>query len=436
MKEGYVIRKSNHWRRPWRCRVMASIVACGVAVTLTACASAGGASQQSNSKVLTFADWELLEPGNGPRITAAVESYEKTHPGVTIQTIGYPNDTFESTLETQLGAQSGPDIFPDSGDLMYSGDVYPITLTKAEEKTLIPQNSAGIVDGKRLGVVWEVYDDDLLYNKNIFKKAGIGGPPATFNQFLNDCMTIKQKTGLYGYVGRNMLNEESDWYYDWSYTWLAGFGGSWLNKAGQWTIDAPANITALIDFKKTYDSGCMETGQTAAVFRTEFEAGQVGMLMDNLDAAYTYPTASGSVLSNSVMGGASVPFPTHNGGSNAIILMINRYAPNKALAENFIQWLMSPAGQQALIPGIEPMLPGTTDATSPASFTSSHPWSAPFMADMGKSPDVGTTFPRPQLTNAFHDFVMPYLENVLQGQSSPAAALQSAQAAAIEKFGN
>ena len=431
-----MIRKSNRWGRTSRRRVMVGIAAFGAAIMMTACSSGGATGQQSNSKTLTFADWELLEPGNGPRITAAVESYEKTHPGVTIQTIGYPNDTFGTTLETQLGAQSGPDVFTDSGGLIYSGDVYPITLPKAEEQTLIPQNSAGIVDGKRLGVVWEVYDDDLLYNKNVFKQAGISGPPTTFTQFLSDCVTIKQKTGLYGYVGRNMLNEEANWYHDYSYTWLAGFGGSWMNNAGQWTIDSPANITALTDFKKTYDSGCMETGQTASVFRTEFEAGRIGMLMDNLDAAYTYPTADGSVLSNSVLGGAPVPFGASHGGSNAILLLINKNAPNKALAENFVQWLLSPAGQKAMTPGIEPMLPGTTDVTSPASFTSSSPWSAPFMADMDKSSDLATTFPRPQLTVSFSDFLMPYLENTLQGQMSPAAALSSAQAAAVKKFGN
>jgi multiple sugar transport system substrate-binding protein len=418
-------------------------------VALAGLSACGGSSQPSLSSgssghltgTLTVADWEFLETGNGPRLDAAVTAYEKTHPGVTIQTIGIPSDSYGTTLDTELGAHKGPDVFVIGGgtslyDLAPAGLLSPITLTPAETKTLIPQNSQGIVDGTRYGVVWEFNENDLLYNKQLFKQAGIAGPPTSFSSFLSDCVTIKQKTGQYGFVARNMLNEEALWYSDYTLDWLAGFGGAWTNASGQFTVDSPASVAALTDFQKVYDSGCMATGQTSTVFRPEFEAGKIGMLIDNIDAAYTY-TAADKVLTNETMGGAPIPFPAHHSGSSAIMLGINRYAPNQALAENFVQWLMSPAGQQSLVPGIEPNQPGTTAVNLPSSFVASHAWVKPFLAEGPAGPQVLNLDGKLQDDSTpFSDLIMPYLEKVLQNQLTPAQALQEAQAAAIRQFSN
>jgi multiple sugar transport system substrate-binding protein len=425
-------------------RYAALLPALSTAAALSACGSSTPAVSNGSgghlSGTLTIADWEFLESGNGPRLDAAVSAYEKAHPKVKVQTIGIPSDSYGTTIDTELAAHKGPDVLVIGGgtslyDLAPANLLSPITLTSAETKTLIPQNSQGMYNGTRYGVVWEFNENDLLYNKQLFQQAGITAPPTSFGSFLSDCMTIKRKTGDYGFVARNMLNEEALWYSDYTLDWLAAFGGAWTNGKGQFTIDAPASVAALTDFKKVYDSGCMATGQTATVFRPEFEAGKIGMLIDNIDAGYTY-TAANKVLTNTTMGGAPIPFPAHHSGSAAIMLGINRYAPNQALAENFVQWLMSPAGQQSLVPGIEPNQAGTTTAAMPQSFVASHAWIKPFLAEGQSAPQVLNLDGKPQDSTPFSDLIMPYIEKALQNQATPSQALRAAQAAAIQKFGN
>jgi ABC-type glycerol-3-phosphate transport system substrate-binding protein len=426
-------------------RYGAVLMALVTLASLSACASSAppvsNGSGGSLTGTLTIGDWEFLEAGNGPRLESAVTAYEKTHPGAKIEAIGIPSDSYGSTIDTELSAHKGPDILVIGGgtslyDLAPANLLSPITLTPTETKSLIPQNSQGIISGQRYAVVWEFNENDLLYNRQLFKQAGISAPPTNFNSFLSDCMTIKQKTGQYGFTARNMLNEEPLWYSDYTLDWLAGFGGSWSNAQGQFTVDSPASVTALTDFKKVYDSGCMATGQTATVFRPEFEAGKIGMLIDNIDAAYTY-TAANKTLTNTTMGGAPIPFPAHHSGSSAIMLGINRYAPNQALAENFVQWLMSPAGQQSLVPGIEPNQAGTTAASMPQAFVASHGWVQPFLAEGKAGPQVlNLNGNLAHDSTPFSDMIMPYIEKVLQNQLTPSEALQEAQEAAIRQFSN
>jgi multiple sugar transport system substrate-binding protein len=441
--------------RPSRSKALSA--ACVAVALAMACSACGGSSSPKTASgqvgsshkgalkgTLTFADWEFLEAGNGARLKAAVTSYEKLHPGVTVQTVGIPNDSYGTTIDTELAAHKGPDVFVAGGgttiyNLEPAGLLSPITLTSADTKSLRPENSQGVIGGKRYGVVWEFNENDMLYNKKIFREAGISAPPSTYSSFMSDCMTIKQKTGLYGFVARNMLNELPDWYNDYSMDWVAGFGGSWMNAKGQFTVDSRPNVEALKDFIKVYDSGCMETGQTATVFRSEFQAGKIGMLIDNIDAAYTY-TAGNKILTNSVMGGAPVPWPKHFSGTSSIMLAINKNASNQALAENFVQWLMSPAGQKKLVPGIEPNQSGTTTSAGaiPASFIATAPWTKPFLAplDANSPASVAGLLPRPKDQTAFSTMLMPYIAKVEAKDLTPAQALSQAQAAAIRQFGN
>jgi len=367
-----------------------------------------------------------------------VTAYEKSHPGVTVKTVALSYDSYESTMDTEIAAHSGPDImiWDDSlsEPLIVAGDLSPITsLTPAEVKSLIPNNSVGVSNGKRFSLVWEANDDALMYNKKLFAEAGIKAPPTNFQSFLSDCLAIKQKTGDYGYSARNMLDEEESWYGDFTQNWITGWGGSWMNKAGQFVVNQPDNIQALTAYNKVYHSGCMETGEDASVFRAQFEAGKIGMLTDNEDGAYTY-TAGNRILTNQVMGGGIEPFPTHLGASGMEVITINKYAPNQALAQNFIQWLFEPANQARLQIGTEP-LPVGTDIAAPTAFINSHQWAKAFLQVMGKSPDV-LMEGRPTVSPKFALVLMPYLERVLQGQLTPKQALDQVQAAAVQQFGN
>lgn len=395
------------------------------------------AAPPARGSTLTIADWEFTENGVGPHMESVLRAYEKSHPGVHInfQTMSY--DTYQPTIKTQIGAHGGPDVMVnvDStyASLQAANDLAPITsLTRPEIKALRPSNNTAVVGGKRYGVVWETVIYDFLYNKALLKKAGIRKAPANFSGFLKACKTVKRKTGKWGYAARNMLNETESWYEDFTGTWIYGFGGSWFNSAGKWTIDNPKNIAAVNAFNKVYHSGCMDTGVLASVFRASYEHGDVAMLMDNSDAGYTYTFQTS--LTNKQQGGGSLPFPAKASGDQQLYLSINKYSKNMAVAQNFLRWLLQPARQRALIAATAPQTTATTALPS-KSFTAAHPWAKPFYAQVanGKSELVPK---RPAITSQFEDFIMPYVARVLSGQMSAKQALTQAQSAAVARFGN
>lgn len=428
--------------RPFRALSVAGVVALVVAGCGGSGGSGGGSQAAAGgggakSGTLTISDWEFSETGVGPHMEAVLRAYEKTHPGVHIkfQTMSY--DSYAPTIKTQIGAQGGPDVMVlvDStyAELQKAGALAPITsLTPAEVASLRPQNTTAVSNGQRDGVIWETVIYDFLYNRGLLAKAGITKPPTDFTSFLTDCKTIKSKTGKWGYAARNMLNETESWYEDFTGTWLDGFGGSWFNAAGKPTIDNSNNVSALTAYDTTYHSGCMDTGVPASVFRSSYQNGDVGMLMDNSDAGYTY-TFQNSKLPDKQQGGGPLPFPAKTSGDQQLYLAINKNSSHAALAQSFLKWLMEPAQQRALIAATAPQTIATTILPS-KSFTVAHAWAKAFYAQVahGESELIPSNA---SATAKFEDFIMPYVAQVLSGRLTPKQALTQAQQAVGSQLG-
>ena len=373
-----------------------------------------------------------------PRSSSCLPRYEKTHPGVHIKFQAVSYDSYVPTIEAQIGAHGGPDLMvlvdSDFYNLVRAHVLAPITGLPAEDvNALRPQNSQAMSDGQRYGLIWETVIYDFIYNKSLYDRAGITAPAKTFSGFLSDCKAIKAKTGAWGYAARNTLNEEQAWYEDFTGSWIDGYGGNWTNSDGKFTINSPQNIAAVHDFAKVYKSGCMDTGETAAVFRAKYEHGDVGMLMDNADAAFTY-TFGNKVVTNQDQGVAALPMPTKYSGDQQLFFSVNRYSKNRALADDFLAWLYNPATQRMVVAAMAPQTSGSTEPL-PSDFVASHPWVEPYehQVDNGVSLLVQK---RPWLTLKLATILMPYVERAIQGQLSASEALDQAQTTVVSQLGN
>ena len=418
-------------------RYFAAIAVLLAGAVLTMAAVPASAESTGPKGTLTIADWVLLENGVGPEIKQLFTSYEKTHPGVHLKFEAVSYDSYVPTIESQIGAHSGPDVMllvdSDFSNLLRAHVLAPITgLPAADLSALRPQNSQAMSGGQRYGLIWDTVIYDFIYNKSLFDRAGITAPPKTFSEFLSDCKAIKAKTGAWGYAARNTLNEEQAWYEDFTGSWIDGYGGNWTNSDGKFTINSPQNIAAVTAFKKVYDSGCMDTGEIAAVFRAKYERGDVGILMDNANAAFTY-TYANKVVTNQDQGVASLPFLTKYSGDQQIYFAINKYSKNKELAENFLAWLLSPETQRSVVAVTAPQTSGST-VLIPPEFVATHPWAVTYehQVDNGVSLLVQK---RPWLTLRFASILMPYIERAIQGELSVSEALDQAQSAAVSQLG-
>lgn len=386
---------------------------------------------------LTIADWEFSENGMGANVETVLKAYEQSHPGTTIafQTMSY--DSYAPTIKTEIGAGGGPDVMvlldATFDELQKAGDLTPITsLTPDEISLLRPANKDAVINNDRLGYIWETVIYGLLYNKNLFQQAGLSAAPTDFAGLLSDCQLIKTKTGKFGYAARNMTNETESWYEDFTGTWIIGYGGAWTDASGKFTVNSAANIQAVTDYTKLYQSGCYDTGVKASVFRPSFENGDVAILMDNANAGFTY-TSGNKILTDTVQGTGPLPFPTKSSGEQQLYLSINKSTKNLALAQSFMEWLLQPTQQKALVEATAPQTTATTVIPSDA-FNAAHPWATYYynQADNGVSLLMNV---RPELTTQLASTVMPYIAKVLAGQMSPTDALNAAQQAAVSAMG-
>jgi raffinose/stachyose/melibiose transport system substrate-binding protein len=112
--------------------------------------------------------------------------YEKSHPHVRIQTetVGGISDDF-SDLKTQMAIGQGPDIFTNVGYastdewLHYLEDLSGESwIEDARPDTLAPVT----LEGKVYGMPMNIEGFGIIYNKELFKKAGVDQPPRTFKE--------------------------------------------------------------------------------------------------------------------------------------------------------------------------------------------------------------------------------------------------------------
>jgi len=133
----------------------------------------------------------------------AINSYNKANSAqVSLQT--FVNDPYKQKLQTGLGSPNAPDIFFNWGggnleQYVKAGQVFDLTSAlngdSTWKKSFIPSvlNTAKI-NGKYYGVPVEgVQPAFFFYNKDVFAKAGIKTPPASWNDLLTDVDTLKSK---------------------------------------------------------------------------------------------------------------------------------------------------------------------------------------------------------------------------------------------------
>ncbi|RSL31481.1 carbohydrate ABC transporter substrate-binding protein [Salibacterium salarium] len=128
-----------------------------------------------------------------------VQAYEKEHPNINIEvhTVGGAMDDF-SDLKAQMAAGNGPDIFTNPGyesARVWSEYLEDLSdqpwMDDAYEETLTPVT----FDGSIYGMPMNLEGYGFIYNKDLFKEAGIDSLPSTLNE-LNAASEKLQQAGI------------------------------------------------------------------------------------------------------------------------------------------------------------------------------------------------------------------------------------------------
>jgi arabinogalactan oligomer/maltooligosaccharide transport system substrate-binding protein len=336
--------------------IAATALVASLALAATACGGNGSGSDKSDGPV-TITWWDTSNATNeAPTYKALVSQFEAANKNIKVKYVNVPFDQAQNKFDTAAGSKGAPDVLRSevgwTPAFAKKGYFLPLDGTEALadqakfKSNLITQAQ---YDGKTYGVPLVTDTLALVYNKALFKKAGITAAPTTWDELKADAAKVKDKTGADGYWGSTQAYYAQTFLYgegtdtvDASAkkitvnsaaakkaygTWLSLFSGKGLHKADT-TADAYAHI-----------QDAFVNGKVAAIIQgpweiTNFYKGSAFGDKSNLGIA-TVPAGS--------TGKAGAPTGGHN-----LSVYAGSDKAHQTAALKFVKFMTSATSQQTI----------------------------------------------------------------------------------------
>jgi ABC-type glycerol-3-phosphate transport system substrate-binding protein len=234
----------------------------GAALMLGACGGGGSGSGDPMKGTLNFVTWG--GPGEIKAFQAIIKDFEDQNPGAKIRLQETPYNEVRQTVDSSLEAEQGPDLFrvsyTDFG--FYAASNVLIDLSEYVPSSFTDAFTEGFraaveFEGAPYGVPQHTDVSAIVYNKDLFRTAGVGTVPDrledawSWDEFLGVARKIRDaQTGNRTAFGMNwQLAGAFRWL-----NWLYAAGGSLYNAdATQTTVDSPEARRTLDMFKTWFD---------------------------------------------------------------------------------------------------------------------------------------------------------------------------------------
>lgn len=285
------------------------------------------------------------------------------------------------------------------------------------------ERQAATVNGKVVGIPALVDNLALVYNKKLFKAAGVALPTAswTWQDFRTAAKELTNaSTKTFGWAYINDGSEDTVWRYL-AMLWQAG--GSLLNSDNtKPAFDSPAGLAALQqlhDMAVTDKSVYLDTGNDN--YLNVFNSGKIAML-------WTGPWDLSSITSN-ISYGVTI-LPGDNGDHETIsgpdlYMLFDHSGAQAAAALKFITWLTSAKVhlQFAIATGDLPLRVSETKLPGYQTFLKKYPSEKVFVDNLNNVKHV-----RPNIASysEVSAAIGQMVQSVLLGQAQPQAALDAA----------
>ncbi|WP_037669158.1 extracellular solute-binding protein [Streptomyces griseus] len=250
--------------------IAASALVASLALAATACGGDSDSGDKADGPV-TITWWDTSNATNeAPTYQALVKEFEAANKDVKVKYVNVPFDQAQNKFDTAAGSKGAPDVLRSevgwTPAFAKKGYFVPLEGTEALkdqakfQPSLIEQAK---YEGKTYGVPFTTDTLALVYNKQLFAKAGIKEAPKTWDDLKKAAATVKDKTGVDGYWGSTQAYYAQSFLYGEGTdtvdvtakkitvnspaakkaygTWLGLFDGKGLHKADT-TADAYAHI--------------------------------------------------------------------------------------------------------------------------------------------------------------------------------------------------
>lgn len=409
-----------------------ALSACGGTSSKPASSGAAAASGHSTGHQ-TITVWEGYTETEATAIKALAAEFNKTHPNITVNVSFYGNNDY--ALQKVLAAIAGgkpPDISYLYGSWAPNIATNPqvVTLNKliAQDPSFNwndfwpAERNVATVNGKIIGIPALVDNLALVYNKKLFKQAGLAPPTPqwTWSDFENAALKLTNPADKqFGWAYVNDGSEDTVWRY-WAMLWQAG--GSILSPDGKHAgFDSAAGIKAATLLQNLAAKHAIYLDNGSDNYLSVFDGGHIGML-------WTGPWDLSQIIQSKVDYGVTtlpgdVNHQTISGPDNWV--MFNNGAAHVQAAWTFLKWLTSPAVdlKWSTMTGDLPVRASVSKLPGYKKFTAKYPGIAVWASNLANA-----TQSRPQLTTypKISTAVGQAIQAVLLGKATPQHALSQA----------
>jgi multiple sugar transport system substrate-binding protein len=265
-----------------------------LSLTLAACSSSepsantdagkgeGQVKDPTEPTEVSFFSWI----GNSPDMKKTAAKFHKLHPNITIKFENVPAETAGQVLTTRIAGNNAPDVAfvnaSDTADYAARGALVDIANYIERSDVVKPDDYVDAFktfvtyDDKMWGLPMDGESTGLFYRTDMFKAAGIDGPPKTWDEFEADAAALTDASkDQYGY---ELFATEAAYYW---YPWLYQAGGDLLSEDGKEVVFTSDEAKQAAEFyvnlakysPKDYLNSNSYDGRVA------FAEGQVGMYM-------------------------------------------------------------------------------------------------------------------------------------------------------------
>ncbi|MEU5592349.1 extracellular solute-binding protein [Streptomyces sp. NPDC020298] len=244
--------------------IAASALVASLALTATACGGSDSDSGKSDGPV-TITWWDTSNATNeAPTYQALIKQFEAANKNIKVKYVNVQFDQAQNKFDTAAGSSGAPDVLRSEVGWTpaFAKKSYLLPLDGTEaladkdkfQSNLITQAQYG---GKTYGVPLVTDTLALVYNKAIFKKAGITEAPKTWDELKADASKIDAKENVYGYWGSTAA------YY--AQTFLYGEGTDTVDaSAKKITVDSAAAKKAYGTWLSTFKGQGLHKADTTA----------------------------------------------------------------------------------------------------------------------------------------------------------------------------
>ncbi|MCP5367684.1 MAG: extracellular solute-binding protein, partial [Hyphomicrobiales bacterium] len=287
--------------------VRGSLARMAMGLVLALATATGAAAAE---KTLTLLTWSA--PQNEPMFRSWIAEFEAAHPDVKFEWLDKKGSQWAAFYQTQLAAGTPPDIIDVQGTLwaQYADSKAILDLTPylAKEPDVLARYNPQMLDywkldGRIYGLPYYVNKTLLYYNKNLFKKAGLSGPPKTFD----DLIDYAAKIAATSQEATGFLTLNFDWMF---WTLFRANGIEMFNAdMSKAAFNTPEMLAVLKRLAKATADGAINKIAWTGRWREPngaFASGTVGMYQAHGGAYYNF-RRMGDWINKDTVGAAEFP---------------------------------------------------------------------------------------------------------------------------------